>query len=68
MKRFHFKRLEDASGISGIGKVAEGVVFSNGLVALTWLTKHTSVAFYTSIKEVRAVHGHHGKTKIIFDD
>ena len=33
MRRFHFIREKDASGVSGVGKVAEGVIFSNGKVA-----------------------------------
>src|SRR5205085_3748143 len=34
---FHLLRYEDESGVSGTGWVAEGAVFSNGWVALTWL-------------------------------
>ena len=66
MRLFHFERREDESGVSGTGIVAQGVVFDNGWCALTWLTEHTSVAFYTSISEVEAIHGHNGKTRIVF--
>lgn len=62
---FFLQRHEDASGVSGTGRVAEGVVFDNGWCALTWLTPHTSVAFYTSLDEVSAIHGHDGKTEIV---
>ena len=65
MKPFWLERVQDESGVSGVGLVAEGVVFSNGCCALTWLTKHTSVAFYQSVEEVEAIHGHNGKTKIV---
>lgn len=68
MRRFHFMRLEDASGVSGCGIVAEGVVFSNGKVALEWLSAHASTAFYDCLADVEFIHGHSGKTKIIFDD
>jgi hypothetical protein len=51
--------------VSGVGFVAEGVVFSIGWCALTWLTGHKSVAFYPSLEEIKAIHGHDGKTKII---
>lgn len=68
MRRFHLERTEDATGISGTGRVAEGVEFSNGWCAMTWLTEHTSVAFYPSIRAVRAIHGHRGRTRIVFDD
>jgi hypothetical protein len=65
MKLFELRRIEDESGISGTGTVAQGVVFDNGWCALTWLTKHTSVAFYTSVDEVVAIHGHGGKTEVV---
>lgn len=68
MRRFHFERLEDASGVSGCGKVAEGVIFSNGKVALEWLSNHASTALYDSIADVEYIHGHEGRTKIVFDD
>ena len=65
MKLFELRRTEDESGVSGTGTVAQGVIFDNGWCALTWLTEHTSVAFYTSIEEVVAIHGHGGKTKVV---
>ena len=33
MRRFYLQRDEDATGISGTGKVAEGILFSTGWVA-----------------------------------
>jgi hypothetical protein len=68
MRRFHFLRLEDASGVSGCGKVAEGVIFSNGKVVIEWLSSHSSTNCYDSINDVELIHGHEGKTKIIFED
>jgi hypothetical protein len=68
VRPFHLERVEDVHGVSGTGRVAEGCVFSNGWVALTWLTAHTSVAFYPSMDHVEAVHGHNGKTRIVFED
>lgn len=67
MKRFWLERIEDVSGTSGTGTVAEGIVFSNGWCALHWLTKYTSVAFYQSVVELEAIHGHDGRTKIVFE-
>ena len=68
IRRFHFLRLEDASGVSGCGIVAEGVVFSNGKVAVEWLSAHASTALYDSLADVEWIHGHQGRTKIVFDD
>ena len=68
MRRFHFMRLEDASGVSGCGAVAEGVIFSDGRVALEWFGEHASTNLYNSIADVEHIHGHGGRTQIVFDD
>lgn len=68
IRTFHLLRSEDASGVSGTGVVAEGVEFSSGWVAMTWFTKYRSINIYENIKEVEAVHGHEGRTKVVFDD
>ncbi len=68
MRRFHFEREKDASGVSGCGIVAEGVVFSDGKVALEWFGAHASTNLYSSLDDVLFIHGHHGSTKVVFDD
>jgi hypothetical protein len=68
MKTFYLNRKEDVGGVSGIGKIAEGVVFSNGWCAMTWLTSHTSVAFYPSLDTLIKIHGHDGKTELVMVD
>ena len=67
MKMFYLNRVEDESGISGTGRVAQGFIFDNGKVAVTWLSEHPSVTVYDSIGEVRAIHGHGGKTEVIME-
>ena len=67
IRTFHLLRHTDESGVSGTGWVAEGAVFSNGWVALIWLTETPSMNFYPSIKAVESIHGHGGRTQIIFD-
>jgi hypothetical protein len=68
--RFELHRDTDVSGVSGTGVVAEGVEFSSGVVALTWLSEWpTSVVFHDrGIESVQAVHGHDGKTRIVWLD
>jgi len=61
---FLLVRSEDVSGVSGTGIVAEGVEFSDGTVAMRWLRHPFSVAFYGSIRDVLAIHGHGGKTRV----
>ena len=67
MKIFYLNRTEDESGISGTGRVAQGFIFDNGKVAVTWLSEHPSVTVYDSIGEVHAIHGHGGKTEVIME-
>ena len=67
MKIFYLNRTEDESGISGTGRVAQGFVFDNGKVAVTWLSEHPSVTVYDTIGEVHAIHGHGGKTEVIME-
>lgn len=61
---FQLVRHEDETGVSGTGVVAEGVQFTNGVCALTWLTEYTSTAIYNSLAELEHIHGHQGKTEI----
>lgn len=68
MRRFQLRRDEDETGVSGTGIVAEGIEFSNGAVAMTWYSAHRCVNVYESIKSVDALHGHEGKTVIVFLD
>ena len=67
MKIFYLKRSEDESGVSGTGRIAQGFIFDNGKVALSWLSEHPSVTIYDSIGEVHAIHGHGGKTEVVME-
>jgi hypothetical protein len=68
MRRFTLERDVDLSGVSGVGRVAEGVVFSTGTVALTWLTEVTSLVVYARIEDVEHIHGHGGLSRVVFID
>ena len=67
MRTFHLHREEDESGVSGTGVVAEGVLLTNTKVVVSWLTIHKSIAIYDSLAEMQAIHGHGGKTRIVWD-
>ena len=67
MKIFYLRREEDESGVSGTGRVAQGFVFDNGKVCVSWLSEHPSVTIYDNIGEVHAIHGHGGKTVVEFE-
>lgn len=70
MRTFQLYRREDATGVSGTGIVAEGVMFGDGRVALRWCVpgspSFTNVG--DSIDDVRAIHGHGGLTDIVWID
>ena len=63
---FTLVRDEDVSGTSGTGVVAEGVEFSSGQVALHWLSQLEVVSVYANVKTVLQVHGHDGKTRLVW--
>lgn len=52
MRRFVLERSEDLTGTSGVGVVAEGVVFSNGHVAYSWISPLATITTCQSIDVV----------------
>lgn len=68
-ERFILYRREDVNDFSGTGTVAEGVEFRDGTVAMRWCVdgKPNSVTIYETIADVEAIHGHDGRTQVIWD-
>lgn len=68
-ERFLLYRREDVTGVSGRGTVAEGIEFSDGKVAMHWCVpgKPKSTVVYDSIADVEAIHGHDGRTALVWD-
>lgn len=64
MRRFRLVRVEDVSGVSGTGIVAEGVMFSSGRAVLDWRGPRETVTIYDSVSDLEAIHGHQGRTLI----
>lgn len=64
MRLFRLKRNVDISGISGPGYVTEGVIFTDGSVAMRWLTHVSSTCYYKSIEDVETIHGHNGASVV----
>lgn len=67
-RRFFLERKKDVSGISGIGRVADGVQWSDGTINLRWNTQHRSYEQFDSINSLVAVHGHEGLTQVQWID
>lgn len=62
---FSIIRVNDETGISGQGRVLDGVVFHNGKVAICWRTDtpdskslhgHSSITVFDSFKAFKAIH------------
>lgn len=79
MRRFELHRDEDPTGTSGTGVIAQGVEFDptpaeaatgNRKVALQWMTEWptTVVLHDRGIESVLVLHGHGGKTRLIWLD
>lgn len=66
--RFILSRDEDVTGISGVGIVAEGVLFDDGSVALRWRPPTSSTIIHSCLENVRTVHCHGGATRIVWLD
>jgi hypothetical protein len=67
-RRFDLIRSADPSGISGVGRVAEGVMFSDGAVVLRWAGETPSTVVWASLEDAMKVHGHNGATQAVFLD
>ena len=68
MRRFMLIRVEDLTGVSGTGEVAEGTVFSSGLAVIHWLREPYAMGVYQTLEDVISVHGHEGRTQLQFFD
>lgn len=69
-RRFELHRDVDDTGVSGTGLVAEAIELSDGTVALRWTSEWpTSVVFHDrGLDGGEAVHGHGGRTRIVWLD
>ncbi len=68
MRRFVLIRVEDLTGVSGTGEVAEGTVFSSGLAVIHWLREPFAMGVYQTLEDVISVHSHEGRTQLQFID
>ncbi len=68
MNRFSLIRIDDVSGVSGVGHVADGVRFSDGTTVIRWVTEKRSTSIYDSVDDMIDIHGHNGSTRIVWHD
>lgn len=67
-RTFVLQRDTDVSGVSGTGEVAEGTLYTNGVVTVTWYGKHSSTSVWPNFESMLAIHGHGGATRVVWDD
>jgi len=78
VKTFRLLRIDDETGVSGKGVVAYGVRWPDGSVSLRWVGSTPSFVNYEGVpcdieiereggKHVEIVHGHAGKTRLMYD-
>lgn len=67
-RRFELHRDADETGVSGTGVVASGLCWADGRAAIRWHTPLRSTTAYESMADVEAIHGHGGKTRIVWLD
>lgn len=67
-RRFDLVRAVDHTGVSGVGVVAEGVIFTDGTVVLRWKGPYGSTVVWRDLDDAMRVHGHDGATQAVFLD
>jgi hypothetical protein len=67
-RRFVFLRDQDETGISGIGLVVMGVLYPDGRCHYRWMTEHQTDQMADSLDKLEIIHGHNGRTRIVFLD
>ncbi|MFI1287434.1 hypothetical protein ACH4VM_02800 [Streptomyces sp. NPDC020792] len=65
---FHLQRDHDVSGVSGTGRVADGVQWPDGTVTLRWIGDRPSTVHWDRLDDALAIHGHGGATRIVWAD
>jgi hypothetical protein len=64
MRRFMLDRKVDVSGVSGVGVVAQGVMFDDGTVVVRWMGETPTTTIYPGIVTVQKINCHNGATVI----
>ena len=68
MRTFYLNRKEDISGVSGCGRIAEGIEFHDKQCVLSWFGRLHTIEVAPNIEAIIEIHGHHGSTEVVFGD
>lgn len=68
-RRFQLHRQVDVTGVSGVGLVADGVLWPDGTASIRWRGERPSIVHWQNgMTDVDAIHGHGGHTQIVWLD
>ncbi|MFF8290450.1 hypothetical protein ACF068_14645 [Streptomyces sp. NPDC016309] len=67
-RRFYLQRHTDVTGVSGTGRVADGVLWPDGSADVRWRGERPSAVHWDRFADAEAVHGHGGATQIVWLD
>lgn len=56
MRRFYLNRNDDKPGVSGVGRVLEGVLTESGRVIVEWIHPYKTIGIYDSLEQFVALH------------
>lgn len=67
-RRFYLQRDTDITGVSGTGRVADGVLWPDGTASVRWLGERPSIVHWDRMGDAEAIHGHGGATRTVWLD
>jgi hypothetical protein len=62
---FQLHRDTDVTGFSGVGVVADGVVWPDGAVSMRWRGEIRTTVEAARIEDIETIHGHDGATRVV---
>lgn len=62
---FQLHRDTDLTGFSGVGVVADGVVWPDGTVSMRWRGPIRTTVDASSLDDIETIHGHDGATRVV---
>lgn len=69
MRRFQLNRKEDKTGISGLGIVLEGILYSSGSVSFQWRGMPPGCGYYPRFEDFWMIHVYkHPGSEIVWSD
>lgn len=67
-RRFALRRVEDVHDFTGPGVVAYGVEWPDGRASYRWNSTLATTVSADSVADVVAIHGHDGRTELVWLD